>query len=713
MSEDKWNLALQEYGFSGLDLALWDTDCVEDHQASLMISTASQENSYPRDVVLVTDCTDEYLAELVAALAKTMTGLAIGSVVKSLAEASEDAEGKTFLFLNEIIDSLLYDVSQDEYNSIQKVILESQGILWVTRGGTIDAASPKHALVSGLLRTTRVETAGSTFVHLDLDAKNHLPVEGAADRIMDIFKASFDNRATEDATLEVEYAERSNSILIPRILNDDELNIFIAKETQQQVPEDQLYYTPDGRCLSVHVGSPGLLNSIYFTEDPPVTTELEDGCVKVQVRASGINFRDVMMAMGQMAMGTLGIECSGIVVETTPSVQRLKVGDRVATYQEFGTLGHFVYRPAEIVQKIPDTMSFAIAASLPVVYCTAYHALFNVARLCSGETILIHAASGGLGQATITLAQTLGAIIYATVGTIEKKRLLMSRFKIPEENIFTSRDHTFAKSVMRATNGRGVDVVINSVAGDLLRETFNCIAPLGRFLELGKRDFYINSRLEMQRFERNVTFASVDLVSLGKDAFHVVADAFEKVMTLAREGKILAPDPVTTFPMKDLDLALRTMQTGRHIGKLVIVPTPDDVVKVSFYSQSVWLLLYYCAKTEQVIPNRNNRLLFHKNASYLLVGGTGGLGRRTAEWMLQHGARNFIFASRRGAASKAASNLVKHLESLGATVAVFACDVSQETQLEMLISGTAERNMPQIRGVIQAAMVARVSRACL
>jgi len=156
----------------------------------------------------------------------------------------------------------------------------------------------------------------------------------------------------------------------------------------------------------------------------------------------------------------------------------------------------------------------------------------------------------------------------------------MNRFQIPEENIFTSRDNTFAQSVMRATNGRGVDVVINSVAGDLLRETFNCIAPLGRFLELGKRDFYINSRLEMQNFERNVTFASVDLISLGKDAFPIVADAWAKVMTMVREGQILAPDPITTFQMKDLSLALRTMQSGRHIGKLVIVPTPDDVVKV-------------------------------------------------------------------------------------------------------------------------------------
>lgn len=546
-----------------------------------MLSTAAQENSYPREVIFVADSANEYVSDLLNLLATALDSLNVVSVVKSLAEASTEVEGRTFLVLSEVLEPLLNQISRDDYESIQKIILGAQGILWVTRGGTFEASSPNHALISGLSRTTRVETAGSAFVHLDIDAKIPLAVRETAGRIMDIFKASFDITGTE--VLEVEYAERNNCILIPRILNNDEINKFIAKETQPAVAEDQQYYTPEGRCLSVHVGSPGLLDSIYFTEDPPVTAELEEGTVKVQVKASGINFRDVMMAMGQMNMGKLGIECSGIVVEISPSVQHLKIGDRVATFQDLGTLGHFVVCPGVIVQKIPDSMSFAVGASLPVVYCTAYHSLFNVARIRKGETILIHAASGGLGQATITLAKTLGAIIYATVGTAEKKRLLMSRFGIPEQNIFTSRDSTFAQSVMRATNGRGVDVVINSVAGDLLRETFNCIAPLGRFLELGKRDFYINSRLEMQRFERNVTFAAVDLISLGRDAFPIVADALAKVMAMVREGQILAPDPITTFSMKDLSLALRTMQSGRHIGKLVIVPTPDDVVKVGHY----------------------------------------------------------------------------------------------------------------------------------
>lgn len=544
-----------------------------------MISVASQETSYPREITLIIDCKSEYETELMNLLVTALDILGITSVIESLTDPREkELKVTTFIVLSEILRPILHQLSQHEYESTQKIILESNGILWVTRGGTLDVTSPNHALVSGLSRTIRVETAGSAFIHLDLDAST-LVASDAVKQIMEVFKVSFNTKNTND-TVEDEYVERNGSILVPRILNNDDMNVFIAKETHPSVPEDQPFYSPDGRCLSVHVGSPGLLDSLFFAEHTPVKTELEEGAVKIQVKACGINFMDVMMCMGQIEMGRLGIECSGIVVEACPSVQHIQVGDRVASYQESGTLGHFVECSGAIVHKIPDSMSFAVGASLPVVYTTAYHSLINVARIRRGETILIHSASGGFGQATITLAQSLGAIIFATVGTAEKKRFLMTRFQIPEQNIFTSRDRTFAQGVMRATNGRGVDVIINSVAGDLLRETFNCIAPLGRFLELGKRDIHINSRLEMQKFKRNVTFACVDLVSLAKDAFPIVVDAWANVMTMVREDRLLVIDPVTTFPMKDLNLALRTMQSGRHIGKLVIVPTPDDIVKV-------------------------------------------------------------------------------------------------------------------------------------
>jgi NADPH:quinone reductase-like Zn-dependent oxidoreductase len=172
--------------------------------------------------------------------------------------------------------------------------------------------------------------------------------------------------------------------------------------------------------------------------------------------------------------------------------------------------------PTTSVAQIPDTMSFEVAATIPVVFCTAYYSLFDLGQLQPGERVLIHAGAGGVGQAAIMVAQMIGADIFVTVGSLDKKRFLMTQYGISEDRIFYSRDTSFARGIRRATGGVGVDVVINSLAGDLLRETWECLAPFGRFIEIGKADITKNTRLDMLPFENNVTFASVDLTKVAK-----------------------------------------------------------------------------------------------------------------------------------------------------------------------------------------------------
>lgn len=170
--------------------------------------------------------------------------------------------------------------------------------------------------------------------------------------------------------------------------------------------------------------------------------------------------------------------------------------------------------------------------------------------------------------------------MFVTVGSAEKREVVSARYGIPEDHIFNSRDASFAQDIMRATQGRGVDVVLNSLAGPLLAATWSCIAPFGRFIEIGKRDLEQNSSLEMAPFVRSVTFASLDLITLGELRGDIVADVFVQINALLRAGFISAVAPVTSFSISDAGKAFRTMQTGKHMGKIVLVPHEGNMVKV-------------------------------------------------------------------------------------------------------------------------------------
>jgi NADPH:quinone reductase-like Zn-dependent oxidoreductase len=196
---------------------------------------------------------------------------------------------------------------------------------------------------------------------------------------------------------------------------------------------------------------------------------------------------DIMVAMGQIQEPAIGLEAAGVVTRVGSEASKFKVGDRLMTWS-LGCFSNYVRNDESMYQHIPTTMSYATAASLPMIYCTAYQSIVEEARLEKGEKILIHAAAGGVGQASIMIAQHIGAEIFATVGSQEKKDHIMKTFGIPADHIFNSRDLSFVQGIRRATNDGGVDVILNSLAGEALRESWSCLAWFGRFIELGKKD---------------------------------------------------------------------------------------------------------------------------------------------------------------------------------------------------------------------------------
>lgn len=670
-------------GFTGPTTTLWDMPDAASHQSSTIISTIPVESRKHLPAVnIVID--DQALTSWSTELQSLLTDAGVDCRISSLSEC--DPTNRICIVLCELTRSVLRNPEPSVYEAVRSVFLESSGVLWVTEGALVESSNPDLSLVTGLARTIRVEKGDTSIITLDLDAQNPLSAHDRVTKIFSVFMTSFGKENGVTSNLELEYVERCGTIMIPRILENHHLSASEPLITESVALNSEPYYQ-EGRPLRAIVGAPGFLDSVHFVVDDRNTGELADDHVEIQVKASGFNFRDVMTALGQISAYPLGCECSGVVTAVGRSVRSLQLGNRVIATVKDGCFCNTIRTLAEEVELVPDDIPYDVAAALPIVYFTAYLAVFKTARLSKGETVLIHAGSGGLGQAIITLCQLVGATIFATVGTVEKRRLLVEKYNIPEENIFSSRDTTFAKGVMTMTQGKGVDVIMNSLSGEALHLSWNCIAPFGRFVELGKRDFTINTRLEMRNFEKNVSFTGIDLPfdSMRGERKKI----WGEIMALYGRGLIRAPSPITVFGVSEMHKALRIMQSGKHMGKLVLMPRHDEKV--------------------QVAPSSGVKLL-RDDASYLLVGGLGGIGRATALWMLNHGAKNFVFASRSGSDKQNAKDLIAMLKAQGARVCVSRCDISNSNDLDRLLKD-CEKEMPTIRGVIHGALVSKVRRS--
>lgn len=229
------------------------------------------------------------------------------------------------------------------------------------------------------------------------------------------------------------------------------------------------------------------------------------------------------MATGKFDWDKFSTECAGTVTEIGTAVRNVRVGDRVFGAVP-GNMGNYIRGPAISVQQIPSGVKFEEAASMPVVFVTAVYAFVHLARLRRGESVLIQSATGGLGLAALQIARHLGSEIYATVGNAEKAQVLVEQFGIDEDHIFSSRELSACRKLMEATGYRGVDVILCSAAGELMHEMFGCIAPAGRFIEVGRTDIIENGNLNLEVFKRNATFSSFDLGLLNRQKPELVAE---------------------------------------------------------------------------------------------------------------------------------------------------------------------------------------------
>ena len=376
---------------------------------------------------------------------------------------------------------------------------------------------------------------------------------------------------------------------------------------------------------------------------------------------------------------TLGMECAGEVIAVGPGVTTYRPGDAVVCLAPGAFASHVRVSAAAVLPK-PDGLSFTQAATIPIAFFTAYYALKSLARLRADETVLIHGAAGGVGLAAIQYAHHVGARVIGTAGTEEKRAFLRG---LGVEHVFDSRSLHFADNVMHATNGEGVNVVLNSLSGAAMERSLELLSPGGRFLELGKRDFHLNTRVGLRPLRRNVCYFGIDADELMHAEPELARKTLDKIIALFKRG-VFRGLPYRVFPSDEVSEAFRLMQQSGHIGKIVVDMStpPREILNV---------------------PSAPEPLQLPSDGVYLVVGGLRGFGFETARWLAAKGARHIVLASRTGVPDDATRSVITTLSDQGVDIETRACDVARSEAVAQLVADiTVER---PLRGIVHAAMV--------
>lgn len=440
-----------------------------------------------------------------------------------------------------------------------------------------------------------------------------------------------------------------------------------------------------GSRFTTKISEKGIIDSITFVATGNNT--IDDDHIEIEVRASGMNFKDVMNGLGLLseesvqggiAGSNLGLECAGVVTKVGKNVKDISVGDEVMAWSANCYAGYTV-APQHCVVKKPRHLTFEEAASITVVYLTAHYGLNYLARISAEDVVLIHSASGGVGLAAIQLAKLCRAKIIATAGTPEKRAYLS---KLGIEHVFDSRSMSFADDIMRVTHGNGVDVILNSLSGAAITKSINCLAPFGRFIEIGKADIYNNRKLSLKSLGENISYFVVDVDRLMLQRPLVANKLYNQVREII-ETHYLKPESVKVFPVSELANGLQQLSKGKHIGKYVVTMEKAKI---------------------KLLPPETLRLA--DNASYLITGGASGFGLQLAKWLSEKGARNLILVSRSGCKTDYDRSVVDKMIRQGVNVRLENLDITNSSQIARMISDI-QKTLPPLKGVIHGAAVLR------
>jgi malonyl CoA-acyl carrier protein transacylase len=437
---------------------------------------------------------------------------------------------------------------------------------------------------------------------------------------------------------------------------------YVARLVRSRPFTDEIYAKP----FQLDISQRGTLDNLQLL--PTKRRQPSAGEVEIQIRATGLNFIDVLDALGALPFERqkeFGAECAGEIVAIGEGVEVFKIGEPVLAIA-FGSFSKYVTVNASLVAPIPNGFSFEEAASIPVNFLTAYYALHHIAKISAGDKVLIHAAAGGTGMAAVKVALQAGAVVFGTASPTKWKTL----HSLGVQYVYNSRTLDFAEQVMADTQDQGVDIILNSLTGEgFIEKSLSVLARGGRFLEIAKRDVWDEEQVE--QFKQDISYHFIDLRQMCLEQADLIKPMLHHISQLFVQGELKLL-PRKSFPIQNVVGAFRYMQKAKHIGKIVVT---------------------------QPAMNAEKSVTFREDSRYLITGGLGDLGLLIARWMVECGARHLVLVGRRPPNDSARSQL-ENLEQLGASVNVTQADISVPEQVAQIL---AEKQ--PLRGIIHAAGV--------
>ena len=520
-----------------------------------------------------------------------------------------------------------------------------------------DSVNLDHGGVTGLLRVIGAEHPSLRPTQIDIDAH----IDGAA------VAAELLSGSDEDST-----AWRNGSWYTARLhrspLRPDE------RRTATVDPER------DGMRLTIR--TPGDLDTLEFVTAG--RQQPQTGQIEVAVQASSVNFADVLLAFGKYFAADgprqgLGVDFAGVVTAIGADVNDLKVGDRVGVIADAAGWSTFVTCDARLAAPLPQSLTAVAAAAVSTAYATAWYSLHDLARIKSGDRVLIHSATGGVGQAAIAIARNAGAEVFATAGSHDRRELLRT---MGIEHVYDSRTTDFAEEIRRDTDGYGVDIVLNSLTGAAQWAGLDLLAFDGRFVEIGKRDVYEHTRVDLYPFRKNLAFFYADLLSMSAHAPNKIGELLHTVYGLVADGTLPTPEH-SVRPLTEAATAIREMSAAQHTGKLILT-VPREV------------------QTGVAVPPTQAGV-FRKDGSYIVTGGVGGLGLFLAAAMASAGCGRIILTSR-SEPNPQSQKTIDRLRANGADVVVECGNIAEPETAARLVSAATATGLA-LRGVLHAAAV--------
>lgn len=656
--------------------------------------------------------------------------------------------GKTCIVLSEIDQQFIADADETQFEIFKTLATAAERILWITQGAFTDATQPSSNMISGLSRTIRSETT-KPFAHLDLHGICDLRAnsETISNAILDVLHAAFGSSKTGD----MEFFYRTGMLHVPRVSNDSHMDLVVQRATDPHALELQPYgqATADGRALRMQFqlsdlplkgsAASGLIREVCFLEDATThDSNLDDNEIEFEVMAIGVNAHDAASASLRES-GGMGLEASGVVTRIGKAVSesKIQVGCRIAclttAMQQSQAPGAFArFARTTLATALPlatesstastnDLMSFEEAAALPLAYTTAYYALMSQARLESGQRVLITCASEPVGQAAVCLSLLASSEVYILAENAVERSTVANYYSkvIPENRILTSHasndgtgweSRDTLRSLKQATHGQGFDVILDlhpslSRTSHLQALLRTCVAPFGCHVHVqGPTAFnspesgahYLqgvnpSSFLDELVMPNNASYITVDLLALGLQRPQVLDRVCKEVASMLDQGKLAKIQDVRTLPFSQAHEALAKVQDAEEKSrKFVLVPKPEDLVLAPSH------------------PALASNSTLKSNATYIIVGGTGGLGRSMTRWMIQNGARCIVLISRSAEVTPAIQALMDEAEVSGARVFVRPCNIADEKSVSGLLNWISNvGELPPVRGIIHSAMVLR------